>query len=73
MGFLFPIAGILIFIASFFLITTPEPFDHDIDAAFDEHDHAGVGAESSMTAGSKILPRNTEESYIGDKTREAVP
>lgn len=53
MGFLYPIAGILVFVASFFLITTPEPFDHDVDAAFDEHDHAGVGADSSLASMTK--------------------
>ena len=47
-GFVFPISGILTFILSFIICNEPEPFDHDVDAAFDENDHAGVGAESSM-------------------------
>ena len=49
-GFMFPIAGLLVFFASFFICTEPEPFDHDVDAAFREDDHAGLGAESSMAA-----------------------
>jgi len=49
-GFCFPIAGLLVFILSFILCNEPEPFDHDVDAAFDDKDHAGVGAESSMAA-----------------------
>jgi len=49
-GFMFPIAGLLVFILSFILCKEPEPFDHDVDAAFDEDDRAGVGAESSMAA-----------------------
>ena len=49
-GFVFPISGILCFVLSFFICKEPEPFDHDVDAAFDEEDHAGVGAESSMAA-----------------------
>ena len=49
-GFIFPIAGILTFVLSFIICNEPEPFDHDVDAAFDEKDHAGVGAESSMAA-----------------------
>jgi len=42
MGFVYPIAGILAFVISFFACNSPEPFDHDVDAAFDENDHAGV-------------------------------
>ena len=49
-GFCFPIAGLLVFFASFFICTEPEPFDHDVDAAFNEDDHTGLGAESSMAA-----------------------
>lgn len=56
MGFLFPIAGILVYFFSFFLITTPEPFEHDVDAAFDDYDHAGVGADTSMAAITKVHP-----------------
>lgn len=49
-GFMFPIAGLLVFILSFFICTEEEPFDHDVDAAFNEDDHTGLGAESSMAA-----------------------
>lgn len=49
-GFIFPLAGILTFVLSFIICNEPEPFDHDVDAAFDDKDHAGVGAESSMAA-----------------------
>ena len=50
LGFVFPIAGLLVFVSSFFICTEEEPFDHDVDAAFNEDDHAGLGAESSMAA-----------------------
>lgn len=49
-GFCFPIAGLATFFISFFACTEPEPFDHDVDAAFDEDDRDGVGASSSMAA-----------------------
>jgi len=48
-GFMFPIAGLLTFLLSCFC-NEPEPFDHDVDAAFDEDDREGVGAASSMAA-----------------------
>ena len=47
---MFPIAGLLVFVLSFFICTEEEPFDHDVDAAFNEDDHTGLGAESSMAA-----------------------
>jgi len=53
MGFIYPIAGLLVFILSFILCNEPEPFDHNVDAAFDEHDHAGTGAASSEAAMTK--------------------
>ena len=34
MGLITPIIGLLIFIISFFACNEPEPFDHDVDAAF---------------------------------------
>ena len=40
-GFCFPIAGLLVFGISFCACNEPEPFDHDVDMAFDEKDHAG--------------------------------
>ena len=43
LGFIFPISGLLVFGISFVACKEPEPFDHDVDAAFDENDHAGVG------------------------------
>ena len=49
-GFCFPIAGLLTFFISFCACNEPEPFDHDVDAAFDENDRDGVGASSSMAA-----------------------
>ena len=60
-GFCFPIAGLLIFFISICACSEPEPFDHDVDAAFDENDHAGVGAESSMAAlTTKVDPAQAE-------------
>jgi len=38
-GFCFPIAGLLVFFISMCACTEPEPFDHDVNAAFDEDDH----------------------------------
>ena len=45
MGMIFPLFGLLIFILSFILCNTPEPFDHDVNAAFEEDDVAGTGGE----------------------------
>ena len=56
-GFCFPIAGLLTFFISFCVCKEPEPFDHDVDAAFDEKDHAGMGAESSMAALVQTAPQ----------------
>lgn len=56
MGFVYPIAGILAFVISFFACTAPEPFDHDVDAAFNEDDHTGVGND----AGEKALVKANE-------------
>lgn len=50
MGFVYPLAGILAFVISFFACNTPEPFDHDVNAAFDENDHAGTGAVDALAA-----------------------
>ena len=49
-GFCFPIAGLLTFFISMCVCSEPEPFDHDVDAAFEEDDRQGVGASSSMAA-----------------------
>lgn len=52
-GFCFPIAGLLVFFITLCFCRSPEPFDHDVDAAFDENDHEGTGAESTFAAGIK--------------------
>lgn len=49
-GFCFPISGLLVFFISMCACNEAEEFDHDVDAAFDENDHVGVGADSSMAA-----------------------
>ena len=63
-GFAFPISGLLVFIVSFIVCNEPEPFDHDVDAAFEEDDHKGVGADSVFAAGmqanSKTNPEQAE-------------
>ena len=51
MGFIYPIAGILVFVLSAILCKEPEPFSHDVDAAFEEDDHTGTGAKSTFEAG----------------------
>ena len=53
LGFAFPITGLLVFVVAFIFCRAPEPFDHDVDAAFDETDRAGTGADSVFEAGSK--------------------
>ena len=61
LGFCFPIAGLLTFFISLCLCTKPEPFDHDVDAAFEEDDIAGAGAASSMAAAmSKVKDTEVE-------------
>jgi len=71
LGFCFPISGLLIFVISFFACNTPEPFDHDVDMAFDEADHAGAGAESSMAAMTTKVDPNTKDAGV-DKEVELV-
>jgi len=36
MGFLYPIVGLVLFAVPLVVCTTEEPFDHDVDQAFDE-------------------------------------
>lgn len=64
MGFLFPISGLLVFGISFFACKEPEPFDHDVDAAFDENDRAGTGdADKAFGANQKVI---AEEGAVDD-------
>lgn len=59
MGFIYPLVGIVLFVVSLAVCTKAEPFDHDVDAAFDEGDHTGVGAASSeaaLTGGATAAP-----------------
>ena len=49
-GFLFPLSGIFTFVLSFIFCTEKEPFDHDVDAEYDENDRVGTG-KSSYEAG----------------------
>jgi SNF family Na+-dependent transporter len=44
LGIIFPALGFLFFIGPVFFPPGPEPFDHDVDAAFREDDVAGVGS-----------------------------
>ena len=65
MGFIFPITGLSIFVISFFACTDPEPFDHDVDAAFEELDRTGAGVELGAAHAKKgIMAKNTEEAEI---------
>lgn len=72
-GFMFPIAGLLVFILSFFICKEPEPFDHDVDAAFREDDHMGLGAESSMaalTGGPNVVKVQDEKGSMDEIKQE---
>lgn len=55
MGFVYPVTGILLFVISFFVCDTPEPFDHDVDAAFDENERTGTGAADALEAKAKEI------------------
>ena len=66
-GFFFPVAGIVIFIVSALACKEPEPFDHDVDAAFDENDRTGVGAESSYAAGAAKAEKDTEMAVVTNR------
>jgi len=66
MGFIIPITGLLIFMISFVACTDPEPFDHDVDAAFDELERTGNGAAISEAPRAHALQKtkNTEEAEM---------
>lgn len=49
-GWIIPGLGFIAFIIPVFNPPGPEPFDHDVDAAFKEDDYTGVGAASSFDA-----------------------
>jgi len=49
-GICIPALGFLGFIIPVFFPPGPEPFEHDVDGAFNEADYAGVGAESTLAA-----------------------
>lgn len=61
-GFCFPIAGLLVFFISFCACNTPEPFDHDVNMAFDENDREGTGAEWNVGTSipTKVDPNEKE-------------
>jgi hypothetical protein len=52
LGFLFPLIGILSFIIPVFICKTKEPFEHNIDDAFDDE----IDAEKSnkIAAASEV-------------------
>lgn len=66
LGFCFPIAGLLVFFISLCFCTKPEPFDHDVDAAFEENDRTGVGADSVFAAGLVAPKAEKEEMEIAE-------
>ena len=45
MGFLYPIGGLIAFIIPVFVCTEKDPFNPEVDAAFDEFDRAGMGVD----------------------------
>lgn len=66
-GFCFPIAGLLVFFISFFACKEPEPFDHDVNMAFDPNDRAGTGAEWNTTiTPSKVEPNEKELELVAN-------
>ena len=65
-GFLFPISGLLVFIVSAFVCTEEEPFDHDVDMAFDENDHMGVGAADVFSAGMALADGKKAEMELAN-------
>lgn len=49
-GWIIPGLGFIAFIIPVFNPPGPEPFSHDVDAAFKEDDYSGVGAASTFDA-----------------------
>jgi len=76
LGFLFPLTGILCFIIPVFMCTTPEPFDHNIMAAFDE-DVVGTSIHPSkdVPAVDNNVPKedNKEVEMPNIETKTANP
>ena len=52
-GFLFPIAGLIVFFVALAACKEREEFDSGMDAEFDPNDRVGTGCESSYKAGLK--------------------
>jgi len=50
MGWLYPLGGFIAFIIPVFFPPSEMVFGKEVDQMFDENDHTGVGAESSMAA-----------------------
>jgi len=50
MGFLYPIGGFISFIVPLFVCTEKDPFNPEVDVAFDENDRAGCGASNVFEA-----------------------
>ena len=50
-GFVFPIAGLIVFISAFICCNRRGDFDHEVDAEYDENDRVGIGAGSTYEAG----------------------
>lgn len=73
LGFLFPIIGLLSFIIPIFVCKTQEPFEHNIDDAFDDYEPA---ANSSAVAPSQVeLPESDRKEIVKaeEPTDSAAP
>jgi len=60
-GISIPALGFIGFIIPVFAPPGPEPFDHDVDGAFNDADYAGVGAESTLAANNAKATGNEVE------------
>jgi len=73
-GFVFPIAGLLVFFISLFACKEVEENFSGMDGVFDPNDRVGTGAESSYAAGLKgdEAPKSVQEAELeAARAREA--
>lgn len=72
LGFLFPIIGLALFIIPIFVGVQKEPFEHDIDAAFDDKTVAEVELAKPAPATNSVAPAEVPAEETAQKPVDEV-